>query len=291
MVSKGKRNTFIMNISIASGKGGTGKTTVATNLALSLDHVQYLDCDVEEPNGHLFLRPTLTEQIPVGLPVPRIDESRCTFCGTCAEACVFNAMVVAKGMRRTLIFDALCHGCGVCSYVCPEHCIAEVPREIGVIEKGYSREVAFVQGVLNVGEPMSPPLIREVKRHMDPDRIVLIDASPGTSCPVVEAVRNTDFCLLVTEPTPFGLNDLVLAVEMARKVVVPVGVIINRSNMGDGKVERYCEGEGIPILMQIPFDRRIAEVYSEGKPMVEILPAYRERFQRMWEQIQVILKV
>lgn len=279
-----------MNISIASGKGGTGKTTVATNLALSLEHVQYLDCDVEEPNGHLFLRPTFTERIPVGLPVPRIDESRCTFCGTCAEACVFNAIVVAKGTRRTLIFDELCHSCGVCSYVCPEGCIEEVPREIGVIEKGYAGEVAFVQGVLNVGEPMSPPLIRAVKRYMDPDRIALIDASPGTSCPVVEAVRDTDFCVLVTEPTPFGLNDLVLAVEMARKIEVPVGVVINRSDMGDGKVEEYCEREGIPILLRIPFDRRIAEAYSEGRPMVEVLPAYREQFQRMWEGIQVIMK-
>ena len=282
----------VTRIAIASGKGGTGKTTVATSLALALrhvEHVQYVDCDVEEPNGHILLRPSFEEAIPVGIPVPSIDESRCTYCGQCAESCVFHAIAVSQSTKAALVFDKLCHGCGVCSYVCPEQCIAEHTREIGVVQKGQANGIAFVQGVLNVGEALAPPLIRAVKKHIAQEGVVLVDASPGTSCPVVEAVRGNDFCILVTEPTPFGLNDLVLAVEMCRAIGIPVGAIVNRDGVGDKQVDAYCEAQEVPILMRIPFDRHVAEAYSVGEPLIEALPEYADRLVRLYEDISRVV--
>jgi len=272
-----------MIISIASGKGGTGKTTIAINLALSLKDVQYMDCDVEEPNGHLFLKPLIEERISVGIPVPQVDESRCTYCGKCAEICEFNAIVVIK--KKVLLFPELCHGCGGCSYLCPEDAIEEVEREIGVIERGKAGHIEFVHGLLNVGEPMAPPLIRREKKLINGRKTVIIDSSPGTSCPVVETVKGSDFCLLVTEPTPFGLNDLKLAVETVRKLNIPLGVLINCSDIGDRKVWQYCEREKIPLLMEIPFERRIAVAYSKGVPLVEEIPEYRKRFQDLYYKL------
>ena len=273
-----------MVISVASGKGGTGKTTIATSLALSLGEVQFLDCDVEEPNAHIFLKPHITEKISVGIPVPEVDELKCNFCRKCAEVCEFNAIVVIK--KKVLIFPKLCHGCGGCSYICPEKAIKEVERPIGVVEQGSSGKIDFVQGVLNVGEPMAPPLIRQVKQCItNKYKCVIIDASPGTSCPVVEAVKGSDFCVLVTEPTPFGLNDLTLAVEMLKKLTIPCGVVINCADIGDDEVPKYCEREGIPILMTIPWDRRIAAAYSTGIPLVEAFPEYQNRFSQLYENI------
>ncbi len=275
-----------MIISVASGKGGTGKTTVAVNLALSIDNVQFLDCDVEEPNAHIFLKPEIKRRSKAYIPVPEIDESKCNYCGKCAKVCVYNAIAVLAGQDAkkgtNLVFAHLCHGCGACSALCPEKAIKEVNREIGVVESGSCGRIEFVQGKLNIGEAMSPPLIRQVKERIDPKKTVIIDAPPGTSCPVITAVRGSDFCILVTEPTPFGLNDLILAVETLRKLQMPFGVIINRSDIGDEKVELYCNRNKIPILMRIPFDREIAVLYSKGIPMVAENKEYRKKLRDMF---------
>jgi len=273
-----------MIISVASGKGGTGKTTVSTSLALSLGKVQFLDCDVEEPNAHIFLKPHVDQRIPVGIPVPEVDETRCTFCGKCSNICEFNALVIIK--EKVLFFPELCHGCGGCAYICPEKAIKEVPRKMGVVERGNAGTIDFIHGILNVGEPMAPPLIREVKHFITPNTDVIIDASPGTSCPVVEAVNGSDFCLLVTEPTPFGLHDLKLAVEMLGTLTIPHGVIINAAGTGNTSVEHYCKERNIPLLMTIAWDRKIAEAYSRGTPLVEVLPEYKESFLQLHETIR-----
>ena len=277
-----------MVVSIASGKGGTGKTTVAVNLALSLEeNVQFLDCDVEEPNAHIFLKPKITHARSLSVLVPKVDEKRCTYCGKCARFCSYNAIAIVK--EKVLFFPELCHNCGGCTIVCPEKAIREVKRPKGVIEEGRSGKIRFIKGELNVGEAVSPPLIREVKRAADKGFLTIIDVPPGTSCPVIEAVKGSDFCLLVTEPTPFGLNDLILAVEVMRKLKIPFAVVINRSDIGDGKVEEYCEKEKIPILMRIPMDRRIATAYSKGTPIVEEIPEYREKFKELYEKIKQML--
>jgi MinD superfamily P-loop ATPase len=276
-----------MIISIASGKGGTGKTTVALNLALSLPDVQLIDCDVEEPNLHLFLSPRVHRTLPVAIPVPGVDETQCTYCGKCAEVCKFNALAVVK--NQILIFPELCHGCGGCSLLCPERAIRETPRKIGVIQEGSYNGLAFVQGILNVGEPMPTPIIREEKKLIDRKKTVILDCSPGTSCPVIEGVRGSDFCLLVTENTPFGLNDLELAVEMVRALGIPTGVFLNRSDLGDRKLRDYCSKENIPLLAELPHDRRIAEVYSRGEIVVEKIPEYRALFLLLFQKIQKIV--
>lgn len=277
-----------MVISIASGKGGTGKTTIAVNLALSLNDVQLIDCDVEEPNCHLFLKPQIKKRFPVGIATPEVDESRCDYCGKCTEACQFKALAVIKG--SVLHFSELCHGCGACSYICPQDAIEEKVREIGVIEIGKSGDIEFIHGLLNIGEPMAVPIIRKEKGLIDKRKTVILDVQPGTSCPVVMAVRGTDFCLLVTEPTPFGLNDLKIAVEMTRKLSVPLGVVVNCSNIGDRKVWDYCNLENVPILMEMLWDRRIAEAYSKGIPLVEEMPDYKEKFRLLYNQIEAIVE-
>ena len=275
-----------MIVSVASGKGGTGKTLVATSLALSVGKgVQLLDCDVEEPNDHILLKPVIQSSEGVFIPVPRIDEEKCNHCGKCSEVCAYNAIAVIK--EKVLIFPELCHGCGACSYLCPEKAISEEGRSIGVVEVGQSEAIDFVQGKLSPGEMMAPPVIREVKRHIHPQKTVIIDISPGTSCPVVEAIKGSDFCLLVTEPTPFGLNDLALAVEVVRKLDIPCGVVINRNGSGDSQVGRYCDEENIPILLQIPLDTEIAVLYSKGIPLVEGIPQWRESFLNLFRSIKL----
>jgi MinD superfamily P-loop ATPase len=276
-----------MIISVASGKGGTGKTLVATNLALSLKdkvRVQFLDCDVEEPNAHIFLKPMLDHREAVGIPVPAVDEEKCTYCRRCAQVCAYKAIAVVK--KKVLVFPQLCHGCGACSYLCPDHAISEEQREIGAVEWGQSDGMNFAHGRLLVGEAMAPPIIRAVKQHVDTNGVSIMDIPPGTSCPVVEGIRDSDFCLLVTEPTPFGLNDLVLAVEVTRKLAIPCGVVVNRAGVGDGKVEDYCVSNNIPVLLTIPLDMRIASLYSVGKSLVEEAPEWRQRFVDLFEKIK-----
>jgi len=280
-----------MIISVASGKGGTGKTTVAVNLALSVNiRVQFLDCDAEEPNAHIFLKPEVKQTEKVFIPVPEIDERKCTYCGKCREVCAYNAIAVIKGSEgkkgSILVFSNLCHGCGSCSYFCAEGAVKEVNKEIGEIEIGTAGAIQFMHGRLNIGEAMTPPVIRQIKKDIDPTYTVVIDAPPGTSCPVVETIKRSDFCLLVTEPTPFGLNDLTLAVEVLRKLKVPFGVVINRSNLGDEKTDEYCTKENIPILMRIPFKKEIAVAYSKGEPIVKAFPEYRKDFQELFNKIK-----
>jgi len=278
-----------MMVAVASGKGGTGKTMVATNLALTVPDAQYIDCDVEEPDGHIFLCPETRERRTITVPMPQIHEEACTLCGDCTEACVFNALALSG--KRVLVFSDLCHGCGVCSYVCPEEsAISETERRvgdvaIGLAPKGDGTGVAFAQGTLDVGQPTAVPVIRAVKQVVDSGRTVILDAPPGTACPMVECIRNTDYCLLVTEPTPLGLSDLRLAVEVARQLEIPCGVVINRCDIGNREVAGYCREEAIPILMEIPFSRDLAIAYSRGIPWIREQPEYVERFLSLFQAI------
>ncbi len=279
-----------MIISVASGKGGTGKTLVATSLALSLkdrQKVQLLDCDVEEPNDHIFIKPVISGSEAVNILVPQVQEDKCAYCGRCAEVCAYHAIAVFS--KTVLVFPNLCHGCGACSYLCPEKAIAEVGREIGVVECGYADGVDFVQGRLNVGEPMPTPVIRKVKEKANQESIVIIDVSPGTSCPVVQSIKGSDFCLLVTEPTPFGLNDLILAVETVKELGVPCGVVVNRAGTGDKRIEGYCSGENIPTMLTIPLDMEIARLYSQGIALVKGIPRYRKSFEVLFDRIREIV--
>jgi len=277
-----------MIISIASGKGGTGKTTVATNLALSIgETVQLLDCDVEEPNAHLFIRPKFKRTETVFTPVPVVDEKKCNLCGKCGEICQFKAIVVVGD--TVLSFPELCHSCGGCMAVCPEGAIKETGRELGIIQKGFLNGLEFVHGKLRVGEAMSPPLIREVRAFSRDDKITIIDAPPGTSCPVIASVKDTDFVLLVTEPTPFGLHDLKLAVGAVKLLEIPCGLVINRSDMGDRNVNAYAKSVNLPILMEIPFNRKIAEAYSRGEMIVEIMPEFKEKFVKLYQDIKELV--
>jgi MinD superfamily P-loop ATPase len=275
-----------MIISIASGKGGTGKTTVAVNLALSLlnKEVQYMDCDVEEPNAHLFLKPSIQRVTSAGIPVPRIDETKCTFCGQCVKVCEYHA--IALIVKTILVFDEICHGCGACSYLCPERAILEVEREIGIVQEGYANGISFINGILNIGEPMASPLIRKVKEGIQKDKIVILDAPPGTSCPVIETVKGSDFCLLVTEPTPFGLNDLELAVGMLETLGIARGVVVNKADIGDRGIWDYCKMKEIPVLMEIPMERKIAESYSKGIPIIADHPSYIQKFHDLFIKVE-----
>ncbi len=276
-----------MIITIASGKGGTGKTTVATNLAVSLsDGVQLLDCDVEQPNAHLFIKPEITHSEKITTPVPEVDLDKCDSCGKCGEICQFSAITVLA--EYVLTFPELCHSCKGCMMVCPKEAISEKGRQLGVLEKGVAGSLDFVQGRLRITEAMSPPLIAAVKEHADPDRTVIIDAPPGTSCPVIATLKGSDFVLLVTEPTPFGLNDLKLAVGAVRILGIPMGIVINRSDAGDDGVSSYAKEEGIPVLMEIPDDRKIAEAYSRGIMIVDAFPEMREEFQDLYNKIRQI---
>jgi MinD superfamily P-loop ATPase len=274
-----------MIISVASGKGGTGKTTVSTNLAMAVGNgARFLDCDVEEPNAHLFINPDIEHSETFFMPVPEIDLNKCTFCGKCEEICQFKAIVVI--VDTVMTFPELCHSCGGCVAVCPEKAVIESSREIGVVETGRRKDLEFVHGKLRIGEAMSPPLIGQVRSYEDRDMVTIIDAPPGTSCPVIAAMKKTDFVLLVTEPTPFGLYDLKLAVEAVRVLGIPFGLVINRSDIGDERVRQYAKDENIDILMEIPFDRRIATAYARGKLIVDEMPEWKEDFLNLFDSIK-----
>jgi len=295
-----------MIICIASGKGGTGKTTVATNLALAIatdktmpgKQVLFLDCDAEEPNAALFLRPILEHHEEVGILVPEVDFDSCTYCGRCAEVCAWHAIAVAG--RKVLVFPELCHGCGSCTLNCPEQAIHEKLYTLGRLESGWAGPIFFAQGIMDVGQAMSTPLIRQLKKkhlagqggaQIEHNQVAILDASPGTSCPVVEAMRGADLVLLVTEPTPFGLHDLRLAVQVARdELGLPVGVVVNRDGIGDASVDEYCASQGVPILMRIPHDRQIAAAYSDGVMLLRAQPSYRRLFMQLYDRISQLVE-
>jgi MinD superfamily P-loop ATPase len=281
-----------MKITIASGKGGTGKTMLATSLALSLIATRpeqpplFLDCDVEAPNAHLFLKPRFTDQKEVGLLIPVVDEAKCTHCGKCAEVCQYHAIAVLG--KKTLVFPQLCHGCGSCTAMCPERAISEVLDRMGTIERGQAVQgIDFARGVLDVGEPMAVPIIRQLKKWAVPEtgQVVIRDAPPGTSCPVVETVRGSDYLLLVTEPTPFGLHDLRLAAQVAIELGIPAGVVINRENGSYPALDAFCDETNLPVLLRIPFERAIAEGVAKGKTLIDVHPEYGEQFRRIYNKI------
>ncbi|MBN1547007.1 MAG: P-loop NTPase [Syntrophaceae bacterium] len=277
-----------MKMVVASGKGGTGKTTFCVNLAYALaergEKVRLLDCDVEEPNDYLFVQPKFDVQKPVEALRPILNEDLCTGCGECAAACRYNAMAVVKG--KVLIFSELCHACGLCSLVCPEKALADQPSSIGTIEiSSQNPSFFFAHGTLNIGEMMAPAVIRRVKSLVDTECINIIDASPGTSCPVVETVDNADVAVLVTEPTPFGLNDLKLAINMTLKKRIPTCIVINRSDGNDSLITDYAERVKVPITGRIPFKREYAVSYSSGTILTHIYPEFRENLLNIFSNI------
>ncbi len=282
-----------MKIAFASGKGGTGKTTLATAFAQALSRpdfsVSLLDCDVEAPNSHIFIQPELDQFDDVNILIPRVDSELCTGCGRCAEVCQFHAIVVIAG--HTLVFPQMCHGCGSCGLLCPEKAITEIPNRLGILEGGLSPEgIRFGHGILNIGEPMAVPVISKLKKWQDLMNadVVVIDSPPGASCPVVESLRGADYVILVTEPTPFGLHDLKQAYQVTQELGIPAGVIINRTGIGDTGVDQYCEETGLKILMRIPLDREIGSAIAQGKSLLEVKPEYKDYFRQLHLQIKAV---
>lgn len=277
-----------MKLAIASGKGGTGKTTVATNLGVTLARhgqtVAYVDCDVEAPNGHLFLKPDVARENPVARLVPRVNDERCLHCGECARICRFNAIVCLP--ERTLVYDELCHSCGGCALVCPVGAITEKSHPMGVVKTGTAGQVQFVSGTLNVGEAASPPVIRAAKQAAPLADWTILDAPPGTACPMIETVGDCDYVVLVTEPTPFGLHDLRLALDVAKTLKLPCGVVVNRAQPGMHETGELCDSARVPILSEISDALDIAKAYSRGQLAVEAVPGLQQTFDQLVERLR-----
>ena len=282
-----------IKIAVASGKGGTGKTMVATSMAASLSSnicVQFLDCDAEAPNAHLFLKPQIAHTHNAEILIPEINSELCTACGRCVEVCEFNALAMLQ--QKILVFSQLCHGCGSCFLNCPTNAITEVPRKIGEIRTGATHSgIKFSMGELTVSEPMPTPIIRQLKGMMRNDvAVTLMDSPPGASCAVVATLNNANFVLLVTEPTPFGLHDLKQIMGILAKTGTPGGVIINRDGIGDDQVDSFLAETKFPILMRIPYRENIAVGLAKGALLIDLMPEYREQFIHVFDQIELILK-
>lgn len=283
-----------MQIAVASGKGGTGKTTIATSLALSLSNlarIRFFDCDVEAPNSHIFLKPRFEDISPAVIQIPQIQIDKCTACGRCVEVCEFHAL--AQVGRNILVFPQLCHGCGSCTWNCPENAIIEVPNQIGTLERGVGRDnIEFFRGQLTISEPMATPIIRQLKKMGRPAEgtIDIFDAPPGASCSVVETLHGVDFALLVTEPTPFGLHDLKQMLGILRDLNIPAGLVINRDGIGDDSLVDIIEKQQIPVLLRVPFDRKLAESLAAGQSLVDVMPSYRQVFMRLYQQISKLVE-
>ena len=274
-----------MKIAVASGKGGTGKTLIATSLALSLEGVHLLDADVEEPNCSLFLDLDIKKIATATVPIPDIDTDLCTLCGKCSDSCEYNALANLPG--QILLFDKICHGCGVCSFVCPENAITEVDKPLGYIFGGKNDHLTFHFGERIVGEELATPVIVRLMKEIDNnDKIVVIDSPPGSACPMVEAIHGADFVILAGEPTPFGLSDMKIVVETLKKLGIKFGVVINKDGVGNDELESYCIDNHIPILMKIPFDMEIAKQNSVGIPLVKGFPEWESKFQRLYSDIK-----
>ncbi|MDD3839520.1 MAG: ATP-binding protein [Clostridia bacterium] len=271
-----------MKIAVLSGKGGTGKTTVAASLASVIENCQYVDCDVEEPNGAVFIKPDLKRRYDVEVLVPQVNEQNCDGCGKCAETCQFNAIAVVKG--KVLIFPEICHHCGACVLACPNSAIEEKKRTIGIIET--DEQEKFIQGKLNIGEPISIPIITDIKNRLNSDVPTIIDCSPGASCVVVNSIEGCDYCILVTEPTPFGLHDLKIAVQLVEKMGIPYGVVINKADQKDESIHSFCKQKDIKILMEIPFSKETAQMYSKGILPVESDKRWAKKFKELFDSVK-----
>lgn len=277
-----------MYISFVSGKGGTGKTIVSTSFALSIAKGNYFDLDVEEPNGYIFMKPEIEKIEDFNLPFPEINESICTFCKKCEEVCSYNAISIIPPIKKALVFDDLCHSCGACSYVCPvKDALVEVDKRIGEVRVGKSGDLRFIEGRLDIGQASGVPLISGIiKNYLNKEELNIIDSPPGSSCPVVESIKRSDFIIIVTEPTPFGLSDMSLIVDVVLDMKKKLGVIVNKASDDISELEDYLREKNIPILLKVPYRIEIQRNYSKGIPLIQTLPEFKEKFIELYEKLK-----